>query len=286
MSFEVIGDLFKIYFVWNKHFYIELMRPLERRDFKVVRKDGNASDFIMGHSWHVSPKYKIKSDGSKYDTSYEASYTIHLAYKDEIFKCIKEHLKENFSNASLITSLHSLFDEHTQGMFHAYNYRGCPSHGHKVAKDKATLDEFMNILESEEGSNKIGQLFDRSIDLVISRISYVNQTYYDSVRYALRDNESYHEDIRRKYSDVSKEKLSSIEAKRELIASLKEEVDLLSKDIGEEHKSLLRESLANMDDLPREIKDIASQDIDDMRIRREGGLPVQEGIYIRRAKDE
>lgn len=286
MSFEVIGDLFKIYFVWDKHFYLELLRPLERRDFRVVRPDGNASDFILGHSWQVSPKYKIKSDGSKYDTSYEASYTIHLAYKDEIFKCLKEHLKENFSNASLLSSLHSIFDKNTQRMYHAYNYKGCPTHDHKVEKDKATLDEFMNILESEEGSKKIDHLFNRGFDHVKNKIFAVNQTYYDSVRYALRDNESYHDDIRRKYSDVSKEKLSIIESKRELIASLKEEVDLLCKDIGEEHKSLLKESLSNMNDLPRAIKDIASQDIDDMRIRREGGLPVQEGIYIRRAKDE
>ena len=101
----VLGDLFKVYFLWDRHFYIELLRPLESRDFTVLHQEGNAIHFIKDSDWFYTHTYSHRANGDKYNLVHKATLSIQLSYKDELIACLQDNLPSVFDSQIRIDDL-------------------------------------------------------------------------------------------------------------------------------------------------------------------------------------
>ena len=109
-----VCDLFKVYFLWGKYYYIELLRPLESKDFIILSPLSNSIQFIKDSNWFYEKSNKHRSNGNEYDLVYKAKFEIQLRYKDELIACLSIGL-EHFSK-EVSESIGTLFQHYRYGI--------------------------------------------------------------------------------------------------------------------------------------------------------------------------
>lgn len=253
------GDrpLFKVYIIWNSYFYLELLRPMERLDFSVIGGPINSLDFITGDSWVYDLEYKLNSNGSKSSLVCKSKYTIQFNYREELMESLLPYLDKK----KLTDMLDNLYECFFTGSHVSYNYVGCSSNESRDKKDKLSLEKLREINRTS-GETRISKLYEKSMEKLVKSIEYYNSDYHDRVRYAFRDNSDFHDDIRRRYSEESNRLVDEIESKRLIVSGLVEEIEKLSKVVGDEHKSIMKENVMSMTDIPLKLKDIILNDVD------------------------
>ena len=281
-----VCDLFQVYFIWDSYFYIELLRPLEERDFTVLSTTDNSIRFISDNDWSFNLDYKLNSCGSRSNLVIKAHYAIVFNYKEELESCIRANIKE-VDNKQLMDMFANLYNKYTATLHVNYNYGGCVNKESRDKKDAKALKELKDIVLGDRGKNKVSSLYSSTIEKINQKFGYYNTEYYDKVRYAIRDDIEFHNSIRSKYSDESKKLVDEIENRREKIKELEKEIEKLVVVVGEEHKEIMSKEISEMSYIPSSVKDTALVDVKNLRVFKESDrhFPLfsgEGGILIRK----
>jgi len=279
-----IGGLFKVYFLWKQYYYIELLRPLESKDFVLVSPIEQSISFIKDKgNWFYELSFKHRSNGSKYDLVYKAKQSYQLRYKEELINGICNHIDK--SHGEIRNSLESIFSLYHSKFHIKYDYKGCPNQDSQYKKDERILQELMVKVEND-GEKKLSYMYEKAFQEVENKINFHNTPFLDNVKRAVKDNEEYHDNIRKKYDEKNLAVVDAIEQKRLEISKLKNEIKELEVSVQEHHRELVGESINSWDDFPQAVKDECKEIAMGLNLYGVGGSMFdRSGIYIRRAKE-
>jgi len=270
---------FRVYFLWGKHYYIELLRPLERKDFLIVSPLSNAIDFIVKgkeDDWTYTRECKHKSDGKEYDLVYKAKYTLQLRYKDELIECISKGLNRGTGNVTDLLGL--LFSLYKCGLHIKYNYRGCVSRDSKENKDDRILEELKSVVSS----SPIDKLYLRAIDELTSKVTYCGESFKDIMMRSLSDNPEYHQVNMLNLSGNCMSMIEDIKNKRIEIGILEEDIERLSSSVEKEYKIKLRKDINDWDDMPSVVVEYLEEVVDELSlVGVVRGFPNSNNILIK-----
>ena len=260
-SSTMVGDLFKVYFLWDSYYFLELVRPLETKDFVVLSPEQQSHRFIKESDWFYELESKYHSNGSKYDLMYKAKYEIKFKYEQEIRDCLLQGLKNPLSNSESL-SLHNLFDKYHAGLHIKFMFSGCVGQDGRDKKNKKVLEELKQKVEGNEGVVKVDSLYTRAIEELTNKINRLNGSYSDELVRAVRSNVEYHKGFSEKYSEKIKGVINAINEKRDMIKNLEIEVIELALQVDVEHKDLLLKDVNGWDNTPSDVKERLSIVID------------------------
>lgn len=250
----IINDLFKVYFLWGKHYYIELLRPLESKDFINLSPIEQSIQFIKEDSWFYERTFKNKSNGDQCEINYEAKFKIQLGYKDELFKCISKGLKGS-TPTQVTDSLDTFFSPYSTGLYTKYDYRGCNSKESRDKKNKNKLNELENKIKNR-GDSKVSTLYSRAIDDLTNKFSNHGNIYKNEVVSSITNNSEYHNELlHTHFSEEKLEVVSSIVSKREEIKKLEAEIKADAKIVSDLYSDVLSSEIDSWDDIPSAVKD-------------------------------
>jgi len=276
----ILNDLFRVYFLWGKHFYIELLRPLESKDFLVLSPIAQSIQFIKDDSWFYEKTFKNKSNGDQYDLTYKAKFKLQLRYQDELVNCLQSGLDSmEYSKGILNDALGTLFSHYSCGLHIRYDYRGCPTKESKENKDKKILNELKDKVINI-GEDKVSTLYSRAIEELTNKFSHYCRSYEDEVVRSINENSEYHNELlHTHFSEEKLEVVSSIVAKREQIKKLEAEIKELAVGVNADYVNVLEGVVDSWDDIPQAVKDkVKSAGVKLVGLSR---FPDRNGILIK-----
>lgn len=261
----MIGDLFKVYFLWERYYFLELLRPLETKDFVVLSPEQQSLRFIKDNDWFYELSSMTRSDGAKTHPVYKAKYKIQFRYSEEIKECLSKGLKYPHTNSETL-SLDNLFENYLAGLHIKFSYGGCPDKDSRDKKDKKVLEELQVMVEGQDGISKLTDLYKNSIEKTINKINRLNGSYSDELVRAVKNNLEYHKGFSVKYSEKIRNVITDINDKRDLIKNLENEIAELALMVNVEHKDLLLKDVNGWDNTPSDVKERLSIVIKDIEM--------------------
>ena len=258
----IVSDLFKVYILWDSYIYLELLRPLERRDFKILTQSSNSLHFITDDLWDYT---LIENKGKK--PKFIAKFAICLNYLEELKKVILDNLDgvndiQEIENSFRFSEIFSFSQTRVANFF---SYQGCNSEKSKEKKRKKELKLLKAELE-EIGTSKEEALYEKHLNLVIKNIDLFNNAYESQLLSTLKKDISIHEEIRKLYSPSIAEEAKAIKTKEEELYRLKEEIKEKEKLVSEEHKKLLKKAISTWENIPLTSKRVLSKEVDTFKI--------------------
>ena len=253
--FVIINDLLKVHFLWGKHIYIELLRPLESKDFLILSPIEQSIQFIKDDSWYYEKSFKNKSNGDQKEPVYKAKFRLQLRYRDELLECVSKGLKGSSTLGELTDSLNALFYHYTTGIHNKYDYRGCVTKDSRDKKDKKILNE-VKVMVEHSGESKVSTLYDRAIDETTNKFSFYGKNYENEVVSSITNNVEYHNELlHTHFSEEKLEVVSSIVSKREEIKRLTAEINADAELVNDFYSNVLSSEIDSWDDVPQAVKD-------------------------------
>ncbi len=250
-----IDGLFKVYFLWEKFFYIELLRPLDRTDFDYITDTPQSVRFLKDSEWFYRLKLKTKSDGTIYSPVYKANQIIKLKHQDLLTSTLQDNLTNGSnSKGEIKDALGSLFSYHKCGLHISFNYSGCPDNDSRSRKNSRILSE-LETMVSSKGENKISSMFSKAIEKITKQIEYYNLNYINEMKSAVTENSNFHNDIKSEYSSRVVTVVDTIVSKRSEISRLENEIKSVENIVETEHKRLVNDSINGWTDLPQFVRD-------------------------------
>jgi hypothetical protein len=227
-SIVKIGDLLKVYFLFEKYYFLELVRPLERRDFIVLSPEQQSLRFIKDSDWFYELKSKRRSNFDLYDLMYKAKYEIKFRYEDELRECIKQGLNGKDIATYHADIFYSFFDLYQCSMFIKYDYNDCPTQDSRDTENKRILECLQKRVDSLEGLQKIDKLYTKAIKQLGKKINLLNNKnkghVFTALNFIVEDNNGTIKEYGGKVYSLS----IALNCTRLHILELEKEVELLS----------------------------------------------------------
>jgi len=240
---KLIGDLFRVYFLYQEYFYIELLRDITKEDFTILSRKSNALDFILNDdplkNWELDQEYPHK-----------AKFIIKLTLADELDKVIKCETGTTL-RATLNNKTQGIFTPCSRGLNINFNYKGCSSDQSRNKKLQKVREKLiLKIKESHK--NKEEECYKSQIQTIRDDIDYINNTYNSNISHNTMNSYKLHEVILAKNKRTKE--IDTIREKNKQIEQLKKEIEELSANVEIEYKEDFKKEITSWKEIPTETK--------------------------------
>jgi len=283
-SHTIVSDLFRVYFLHNPnglcHFYLELLRPLESRDFEYVSDTPQSIRFMKDSEWYYKLKSKTRSNGDRYDLVYRAKQTIKLRYEDELTTLLHDNLSFGNMRSDIENCISSLYSLRSAVLHIKYNYSGCPDSNSRDRKDSRILSE-LELMVSSKGEDKLSYMYEKHIESLENKINHFNISYVNEIKSIIKNEGDFHSGVSVEYTVAVGWMVDNIVSKRSEIKRLEDEIKKLAKTVELEHKRVVVKHINSWDDIPKFVREESLKVVDDISLVGVSRLPTIDKIYIK-----